>query len=129
MNAFFRKYAAILTALLALCAQGCSKAPAAEDTLVLLSAPTVEPVVTPVPTPVATPTPVPTEKPKDTPAPTKKPKDSTKTPYHDSYTPVELREYSRKAEDFSSKAIDGSTVTQEYFAKGKLTVVNVWTTT
>ena len=141
MKTAFRKYAAILTALLALCAQGCSKAPAAEDTLVQLIAPTVEPVVTPVPTPVATPTPVPTEKPKttkkpkatekpkDTPAPTEKPKDSTKTPYHDSYTPVELREYSRKAEDFSSKAIDGSTVTQEYFAKGKLTVVNVWTTT
>ena len=114
----------------------------AEDTLVQLVAPTVAPVVTPVPTPVATPTPVPAEKPKATekpdkdedkekatPAPTEKPKGNSKTPYGGSYTPVELKSYSRKVEAFSAEAIDGSTITQEYFAKGKITLVHVWTTT
>ena len=148
MKVFFRKNAAIFAALLALCAQGCSKAPEAEDTLVQLVAPTVAPVVTPVPTPAATPTPVPTEKPKATekpkstekpdkdedkekatPAPTEKPKGNSNTPYGDSYTPVELKSYSKKVEDFSAKAIDGSTVTQSYFGEGKLTFVHVWTTT
>ena len=142
MKVFFRKHAAIFAALLALCAQGCSKAPEAEDTLVQLVAPTVAPVVTPVPTPVATPTPVPTEKPKATekpdkdedkekatPAPTEKPEGNSKTPYGDSYTPVELKSYSRKVEAFSAEAIDGSAITQEYFAKGKITLVHVWTTT
>ena len=148
MKVFFRKHAAIFAALLALCAQGCSKAPEAEDTLVQLVAPTVAPVVTPVPTPVATPTPVPTEKPKvtekpkatekpdkdedkekATPAPTEKPEGNSKTPYGDSYTPVELKSYSRKVEAFSAEAIDGSTITQEFFAKGKITLVHVWTTT
>lgn len=147
MKVFFRKYTAIFAALLALCAQGCSKAPEAEDTLVLLTAPTVAPVVTPVPTPVATPTPVPTERPKATeapkptdkpkekeeekatPAPTEKPKSSSNTPYADKYTPVELKSYSTKVKAFSAEAIDGSTITEGYFQGGKLTLVNMWTTT
>lgn len=145
MKVFFRKYAAIFAALLALCAQGCSKAPEAEHTLVMLTAPTVEPIVTPVPTPVATPTPVPTkkpkatEKPKDkdkpkeegkaTPAPTEKPKSNSKTPYANDYTPVELKSYNNKVKEFSAEAHDGSTITEGYFGKGKLTLVNMWSTT
>ncbi len=144
MKVFFRKYAAIFAALLALCAQGCAKAPQAEDTLIQLTAPTPVPVVTPVPTPVATPTPVPIEKPKPTekpaatgrpkedkatPAPTEKPKSNANTPYADSYTPVELKLYSAKGSEFSAKALDGSTITEGYFKEGKLTLVNIWTTT
>lgn len=147
MKVFFRKYTAIFAALLVLCTQGCSKAPKAEDTLVQLAAPTVAPVVTPVPTPVATPTPVPTERPKATeapkatdkpkdkdsekatPAPTEKPKSSSNTPYADSYTPVELKSYNSKVKAFSAEALDGSTITEEYFGEGKLTLVHIWTTT
>ena len=143
MKLFIRKHAAISLALLALCAQGCSRAPEAEDTLVQLTAPTVAPIVTPVPTPVATPTPLPTpkptpkatekpketDKPKETPKPTEKPKRKANTPYADSYTPVELKSYNRKVESFSSTALDGSTITESYFGGGTLTLVNVWSTT
>ena len=145
MKVFFRKYTAIFAALLALLAQGCSKAPEAEDTLVELVAPTLAPIVTPLPTPVATPTPVPTPKPteppkatekpgkkdeqKATPAPTEKPKANANTPYGDNYTPVELKSYNRKVEAFSAEAMDGSTITESYFGNGRLTLVNVWTTT
>ncbi len=142
MNVFFRKNAALFAAMLALCISGCAKAPAPEDTLVQLTAPTVAPVVTPVPTPVATPTPIPTQKPaprptdspekaeaKATAAPTQQPKASANTPYADSYSPVELKEYSRKIQSFSAQALDGSTITEEYFSGGRLTLVNIWTTT
>ena len=144
MKVFFRKYAAISAALLALCAQGCSKAPEVEDTLVQLTAPTLAPIVTPVPTPVPTPTPAPTptpkptekpkatEKPKEdkpTPAPTEKPKGNSDTPYADSYTPVELKLSSIDGRAFSAKALDGSTITEGYFKEGTITLVHVWSTT
>lgn len=146
MKMFFRKYAAIFAALLALCAQGCSKAPEAEHTLVMLTAPTVAPIVTPVPTPEPTPTPdptpKPTKKPKDkdkdkdedkedkaTPKPTEKPKGNSKTPNGNNYTPVELKKYDRKVKAFSSEAHNGSTITEGYFSDAKLTLVNIWSTT
>ena len=145
MKLISRKYTAIFAALLALCGQGCSKAPAAEDTLVQLTAPTVAPIVTPVPTPAATPTPVPTQRPAETekptttekpreeekaaPTPTEKPTSSAKTPYADSYTPAELKSYNVKVSDFSAEAHDGSTITQEYFANGTITLLNIWSTT
>ena len=131
MKLISRKYTAIFAALLALCGQGCSKAPAAEDTLVQLTAPTVAPIVTPVPTPAATPTPVPTQRPAETEKPktTEKPTSSAKTPYADSYTPAELKSYNVKVSDFSAEAHDGSTITQEYFANGTITLLNIWSTT
>lgn len=141
MNDFIRKNAALLAVILALCASGCSSAPAEEDTLVLLTAPTLAPVVTPAPAPTATPAPAATKAPEATVKPTRKaeatatpapkstPKSSANTPYKDSYTPVELKEYSRKVETFSAEALDGSTITEEYFGKGRLTLVNIWSTT
>lgn len=101
-----------------------------------LTAPTVAPVVTPVPTPIPTqkPTPRPTDsaekaEAKATAAPTEPPKASANTPHADSYSPVELKEYSRKVESFSAQALDGSTITEEYFSGGRFTLVNIWTTT
>lgn len=56
---------------------GCAKRAEADATFVMLTAPTVEPIVTPVPTPEATPAPEKTHRPVNTPEETKK-KDEAK---------------------------------------------------
>lgn len=135
----------MLLAVLMLAAQGCSRAPRAEHTFVVLAAPTVEPVVTPVPTPEPTPTPKATKKPEATKKPrttkaskeTAKPKDeessskkpSGKTPYANDYTTVDMKFISQKGKEFSAVTSDGSTITQAYFANGAITLVNFWSTT
>lgn len=56
---------------------GCAKRAEADATFVMLTAPTVEPIVTPVPTPESTPPPEKTHRPVNTPEETKK-KDEAK---------------------------------------------------
>ncbi len=67
-----------------------------------------------------------TDKPKATPTP--KPK-KRNTPYANDYTPVEVKTVNRATKEFSSKANDGSTITNSYLGKAKLTLVYIWSTT
>ena len=78
INRFCKRAAALVLALIGMAAAcGCAKRAKADATFVMLTAPTVEPIVTPVPTPEATPPPEKTHRPVNTPEETKK-KDEAK---------------------------------------------------
>ena len=130
---------------------GCAKRAEADATFVMLTAPTVEPIVTPVPTPEATPPPEKTHRPVNTPEETKKKdeakekeqekekekpkggegkKASAKTPHAKDYTKVDIKKASgTKVTDFETDRIDGGKLSQGYFSGGAITLVNVWSTT
>ena len=134
---------------------GCAKRAEADATFVMLTAPTVEPIVTPVPTPEATPAPEKTHRPVNTPEETKKKdeakekeqekekekekekpkggeekKASAKTPHAKDYTKVDIKKASgTKVTDFETDRIDGGKLSQGYFSGGTITLVNVWSTT
>ncbi len=134
---------------------GCAKRAKADATFVMLTAPTVEPIVTPVPTPEATPPPEKTHRPVNTPEETKKKdeakekeqekekdkpkstadqkeekKASAKTPHAKDYTKVDIKKASgTKVTDFETDRIDGGKLSQGYFSGGTITLVNVWSTT
>lgn len=134
---------------------GCAKRAEADATFVMLTAPTVEPIVTPVPTPEATPAPEKTHRPVNTPEETKKKdeakekeqekekekekekpkggeekKASAKTPHAKDYTKVDIKKASgTKVTEFETDRIDGGKLSQSYFSGGTITLVNVWSTT
>lgn len=134
---------------------GCAKRAEADATFVMLTAPTVEPIVTPVPTPESTPPPEKTHRPVNTPEETKKKdeakekeqekdkekekekpkggeekKASAKTPHAKDYTKVDIKKASgTKVTDFETDKIDGGKLSQSYFSGGTITLVNVWSTT
>lgn len=134
---------------------GCAKRAEADATFVMLTAPTVEPIVTPVPTPESTPPPEKTHRPVNTPEETKKKdeakekeqekekdkpkstadqkeekKASAKTPHAKDYTKVDIKKASgTKVTDFETDRIDGGKLSQGYFSGGAITLVNVWSTT
>ena len=134
---------------------GCAKRAEADATFVMLTAPTVEPIVTPVPTPEATPPPEKTHRPVNTPEETKKKdeakekeqekdkekekekpkggegkKASAKTPHAKDYTKVDIKKASgTRVTDFETDRIDGGKLSQSYFSGGTITLVNVWSTT
>ena len=134
---------------------GCAKRAEADATFVMLTAPTVEPIVTPVPTPESTPPPEKTHRPVNTPEETKKKdeakekeqekdkekekekpkggegkKASAKTPHAKDYTKVDIKKASgTKVTDFETDRIDGGKLSQSYFSGGTITLVNVWSTT
>ena len=134
---------------------GCAKRAEADATFVMLTAPTVEPIVTPVPTPEATPAPEKTHRPVNTPEETKKKdeakekeqekekdkpkstadqkeekKASAKTPHAKDYTKVDIKKASgTRVTDFETERIDGGKLSQSYFSGGTITLVNVWSTT
>ena len=134
---------------------GCAKRAEADATFVMLTAPTVEPIVTPVPTPEATPAPEKTHRPVNTPEETKKKdeakekeqekekdkpkstadqkeekKASAKTPHAKDYTKVDIKKASgTKVTDFETDRIDGGKLSQSYFSGATITLVNVWSTT
>ena len=134
---------------------GCAKRAEADATFVMLTAPTVEPIVTPVPTPEATPAPEKTHRPVNTPEETKKKdeakekeqekekekekekpkggeekKASAKTPHAKDYTKVDIKKASgTKVTEFETDRIDGGKLSQGYFSGGTITLVNVWSTT
>ena len=73
INRFCKRAAALVLALIGMAAAcGCAKRAKADATFVMLTAPTVEPIVTPVPTPESTPPP------KKTPQAEKTPEDNKK---------------------------------------------------
>ena len=134
---------------------GCAKRAEADATFVMLTAPTVEPIVTPVPTPEATPAPEKTpkaektsednkkkdeakekeqekdkEKEKEKPKGGEGKKASAKTPHAKDYTKVDIKKASgTKVTDFETDRIDGGKLSQGYFSGGAITLVNVWSTT
>ena len=134
---------------------GCAKRAEADATFVMLTAPTVEPIVTPVPTPESTPPPEKTHRPVNTPEETKKKdeakekeqekdkekekkkpkggegkKASAKTPHAKDYTKVDIKKASgTRVTDFETDRIDGGKLSQSYFSGGTITLVNVWSTT
>lgn len=134
---------------------GCAKRAEADATFVMLTAPTVEPIVTPVPTPESTPPPEKTHRPVNAPEETKKKdeakekeqekdkekekekpkggeekKASAKTPHAKDYTKVDIKKASgTKVTDFETDRIDGGKLSQSYFSGGTITLVNVWSTT
>lgn len=134
---------------------GCAKRAEADATFVMLTVPTVEPIVTPVPTPEATPAPEKTPKAEKTPEDNKKKdeakekeqekdkekekekpkggegkKASAKTPHAKDYTKVDIKKASgTKVTDFETDRIDGGKLSQGYFSGGAITLVNVWSTT
>lgn len=134
---------------------GCAKRAEADATFVMLTAPTVEPIVTPVSTPEATPAPEKTPKAEKTPEDNKKKdeakekeqekdkekekekpkggegkKASAKTPHAKDYTKVDIKKASgTKVTDFETDRIDGGKLSQGYFSGGAITLVNVWSTT
>lgn len=134
---------------------GCAKRAEADATFVMLTAPTVEPIVTPVPTPESTPPPEKTHRPVNAPEETKKKdeakekeqekdkekekekpkggeekKASAKTPHAKDYTKVDIKKASgTKVTDFETDRIDGGKLSQGYFSGGAITLVNVWSTT
>ena len=128
---------------------GCAKRAEADATFVMLTAPTVEPIVTPVPTPESTPPPEKTPKAEKTPEDNKKEdeakekekpkgdeekkeekKASAKTPHAKDYTKVDIKKASgTKVTDFETDRIDGGKLSQSYFSGATITLVNVWSTT
>ena len=136
---------------------GCAKRTKADATFVMLTAPTVEPIVTPVPTPESTLPPEKTHGPVNTPEETKKKdeakekeqekdkekekpkstadqkeekKASAKTPHAKDYTKVDIKKASgTKVTEFETDRIDGGKLSQSYFSGGTITLVNVWSTT
>ena len=156
INRFCKRAAALVLALIGMAAAcGCAKRAEANATFVMLTAPTVEPIVTPVPTPEATPAPEKTHRPVNTPEETKKKdeakekeqekekdkpkstadqkeekKASAKTPHAKDYTKVDIKKASgTKVTDFETDRIDGGKLSQSYFSGGTITLVNVWSTT
>ena len=156
INRFCKRAAALVLALIGMAAAcGCAKRAKADATFVMLTAPTVEPIVTPVPTPEATPPPEKTHRPVNTPEETKKKdeakekeqekdkekekekpkggeekKASAKTPHAKDYTKVDIKKASgTKVTDFETDRIDGGKLSQSYFSGGTITLVNVWSTT
>lgn len=156
INRFCKRAAALVLALIGMAAAcGCAKRAEADATFVMLTAPTVEPIVTPVPTPEATPAPEKTHRPVNTPEETKKKdeakekeqekekekekekpkggeekKASAKTPHAKDYTKVDIKKASgTKVTDFETDRIDGGKLSQSYFSGGTITLVNVWSTT
>lgn len=156
INRFCKRAAALVLALIGMAAAcGCAKRAEADATFVMLTAPTVEPIVTPVPTPEATPPPEKTHRPVNTPEETKKKdeakekeqekdkekekekpkggeekKASAKTPHAKDYTKVDIKKASgTKVTDFETERIDGGKLSQSYFSGGTITLVNVWSTT
>ena len=156
INRFCKRAAALVLALIGMAAAcGCAKRAEADATFVMLTAPTVEPIVTPVPTPEATPAPEKTHRPVNTPEETKKKdeakekeqekdkekekekpkggeekKASAKTPHAKDYTKVDIKKASgTKVTDFETDKIDGGKLSQGYFSGGTITLVNVWSTT
>ncbi len=152
INRFCKRAAALVLALIGMAAAcGCAKRAEADATFVMLTAPTVEPIVTPVPTPEATPPPEKTHRPVNTPEETKKKdeakekeqekekekpkggegkKASAKTPHAKDYTKVDIKKASgTKVTDFETDRIDGGKLSQGYFSGGAITLVNVWSTT
>ena len=156
INRFCKRAAALVLALIGMAsACGCAKRAEADATFVMLTAPTVEPIVTPVPTPEATPPPKKTpnaektpednkkedeakekeqEKDKDRPKSTADQKEekkaSAKTPHAKDYTKVDIKKASgTKVTDFETDRIDGGKLSQGYFSGGAITLVNVWSTT
>ena len=146
------KDARLVLALIGMAAAcGCAKRAEADATFVMLTAPTVEPIVTPVPTPEATPAPEKTPKAEKTPEDNKKEdeakekekdkpkstadqkeekKASAKTPHAKDYTKVDIKKASgTKVTDFETDRIDGGKLSQGYFSGGAITLVNVWSTT
>ena len=128
---------------------GCAKRAEADATFVMLTAPTVEPIVTPVPTPEATPPPEKTPKAEKTPEDNKKEdeakekekekekpkggeekKASAKTPHAKDYTKVDIKKASgTRVTNFETDRIGGGKLSQGYFSGGTITLVNVWSTT
>ena len=156
INRFCKRAAALVLALIGMAAAcGCAKRAEADATFVMLTAPTVEPIVTPVPTPESTPPPKKTHRPVNTPEETKKKdeakekeqekdnekekdkpkggeekKASAKTPHAKDYTKVDIKKASgTKVTDFETDRIDGGKLSQGYFSGGAITLVNVWSTT
>ena len=152
INRFCKRAAALVLALIGMAAAcGCAKRTEADATFVMLTAPTVEPIVTPVPTPEATPPPKKTPKAEKTPEDNKKEdeakekekdkpkstadqkeekKASAKTPHAKDYTKVDIKKASgTKVTDFETDRIDGGKLSQGYFSGGTITLVNVWSTT
>ena len=152
INRFCKRAAALVLALIGMAAAcGCAKRAEADATFVMLTAPTVEPIVTPVPTPESTPPPKKTpkaektpednkkedeakekekEKPKSTADQKEEKKASAKTPHAKDYTKVDIKKASgTKVTDFETDRIDGGKLSQSYFSGGTITLVNVWSTT
>ena len=150
INRFCKRAAALVLALVGVAAAcGCAKRAEADATFVMLTAPTVEPIVTPVPTPEATPPLKKTPKAEKTPEDNKKEdeakekekekekpkggegkKASAKTPHAKDYTKVDIKKASgTKVTDFETDRIDGGKLSQSYFSGGTITLVNVWSTT
>lgn len=144
INRFCKRAAALVLALIGMAAAcGCAKRAEADATFVMLTAPTVEPIVTPVPTPESTPAPKKTpednkkedeakekEKPKSTADQKEEKKASAKTPHAKDYTKVDIKKASgTKVTDFETDRIDGGKLSQGYFSGGTITLVNVWSTT
>lgn len=150
INRFCKRAAALVLALVGVAAAcGCAKRAEADATFVMLTAPTVEPIVTPVPTPESTPPPKKTpkaektpednkkedeakekEKPKSTADQKEEKKASAKTPHAKDYTKVDIKKASgTKVTDFETDRIDGGKLSQSYFSGGTITLVNVWSTT
>ena len=154
INRFCKRAAALVLALIGMAAAcGCAKRAKADATFVMLTAPTVEPIVTPVPTPESTPPPKKTpqaektpednkkedeakekekekEKPKSTADQKEEKKASAKTPHAKDYTKVDIKKASgTKVTDFETDRIDGGKLSQSYFSGGTITLVNVWSTT
>ena len=154
INRFCKRAAALVLALIGMAAAcGCAKRSEADATFVMLTAPTVEPIVTPVPTPESTPPPKKTPKAEKTPEDNKKEdeakekekekekpkgdeekkeekKASAKTPHAKDYTKVDIKKASgTKVTDFETDRIDGGKLSQSYFSGATITLVNVWSTT
>ena len=150
INRFCKRAAALVLALVGVAsACGCAKRAEADATFVMLTAPTVEPIVTPVPTPESTPPPKKTpednkkkdeakekeqekdkEKEKEKPKGGEGKKASAKTPHAKDYTKVDIKKASgTKVTDFETDRIDGGKLSQGYFSGGAITLVNVWSTT
>ena len=156
INRFCKRAAALVLALVGVAsACGCAKRAEADATFVMLTAPTVEPIVTPVPTPEATPAPEKTPKAEKTPEDNKKKDEAkekeqekdkekekekpkggegkkapAKTPHAKDYTKVDIKMASgTKVTDFETDRIDGGKLSQGYFSGGAITLVNVWSTT
>ena len=139
INRFCKRAAALVLALIGMAAAcGCAKRAEADATFVMLTAPTVEPIVTPVPTPENKKEDEAKEKeqekdkdkPKSTADQKEEKKASAKTPHAKDYTKVDIKKASgTKVTDFETDRIDGGKLSQSYFSGGTITLVNVWSTT
>ena len=139
INRFCKRAAALVLALIGMAAAcGCAKRAEADATFVMLTAPTVEPIVTPVPTPEATPPPKKTPNAEKTPEDNKKEdeakeKEQEKDKDKPKSTADQKEEKKASAKTPHAKdetdRIDGGKLSQSYFSGGTITLVNVWSTT